>query len=86
MSHFFKSATQFVLVFQSIVLSCVITYMVIMNPHDRDIALTLMALFANTVVSAYSFYFGQKTLPTGGTIDTQVTTLKNPNSDTVTSE
>lgn len=63
MSHFLKSATKFVLVLYSIVLSIGVLYMIVMNPTDHDILIALMALFSNVVVAVVTFYFRSKEIP-----------------------
>ena len=70
MSHFFKSATQFVLVLFALVLSLSVIYVVVLNPHDHDSAMALHGLFANVMVAVISFYFGQKGLPITTPTDT----------------
>lgn len=63
MSHFLKSATKFVLVLYSIVLSIGVLYMIVMNPTDHDLVIALMALFSNVVVAVVTFYFRSKEIP-----------------------
>lgn len=61
--HFMKSATQFVLVIFSLVLSLCLLYIVIFNPHDHDLGIGLLGLFSNAIIGVISFYFGQKGMP-----------------------
>lgn len=55
-----QSATKFVLVLFSCVLSSALLWFVIWNPHDHDMGVGLLGLFSNAFIGIISFYFGKK--------------------------
>ncbi len=76
MKSFFTSATQLVLVLFALVLSITMLVVVVMNPTDNDLVKATQALFAACVISVISFYFGQKSIPAGGTVESQTVVTK----------
>lgn len=79
MNELFQSATRFALIVFVIVLSSAFLFIVGLNPHQPDLVTGIVGLFSNVIIAVISFYFGQKGLPTGATVDTHSTDVVEAN-------